>query len=187
MRVDRKIKASYEHAIDNLDKKEENEQLSEDEFLERANLRSDLQDLLKMEEINWKQKSRVKELQEGQSNTKYFHRVANMRNWHNSLSCLAIDGQVVRDGNVIREHISKFYAELYKENVLLRPKLNGLLQYDSLDHSQRDLIEWDFDEEEVIKALRALDGDKSPGPDGFPMLVYKCFWHIFKVDAMAVI
>lgn len=41
-------------------------------------------------------------------------------------------------------------------------------------------------EEEIYKALCSLTGDKSPGPDGLQMEVYKARWHVMKTKILAV-
>ncbi|KAF5204588.1 hypothetical protein FRX31_005824, partial [Thalictrum thalictroides] len=66
--------------------------------MERGILRDDLNYLLRCDRIKWKQKSKTRFYQECQTNTKYFHAMANMRRRSNSLASFDIDGTVTRDG-----------------------------------------------------------------------------------------
>ena len=77
--------------INSLDAKEESDGLSSDELLQRKAARDDWAKLSLMEEISWRQKSRVLWLREGDRNTKFFHRMANLHRKYNHLS-FVVDG-----------------------------------------------------------------------------------------------
>ncbi|XP_039118945.1 uncharacterized protein LOC120255125, partial [Dioscorea cayenensis subsp. rotundata] len=65
----------------------------------------------------------------------------------------------------------RFKADL---NRLLRNKARV-----DLSHLERP-----FSMEEVKKAVFDLGSDKAPGPDGFPMMFFKIFWEIIKVEVL---
>ncbi|MFS8023979.1 putative RNA-directed DNA polymerase [Helianthus anomalus] len=44
----------------------------------------------------------------------------------------------------------------------------------------------EFSEMEVWRALKSCDGNKAPGPDGFSLKFFKCFWKDFKNSLMDV-
>lgn len=48
-------------------------------------------------------------------------------------------------------------------------------------------MERPFLEEEVLKAICDLAGDKTPGPDGFQMKIYQSCWFFMKKDIMAIV
>jgi len=63
--------------MDNLDKKAETSILSLQEVDLKQYLKNRLAEMLRHEEIKWYQQAKVKELLEGDSNTKYFQLIAN--------------------------------------------------------------------------------------------------------------
>jgi hypothetical protein len=67
------------HIIDYLDLKAENTPLSKDERLSLIKANDELAKLRRDEEIKCAQRAKVKHVQEGGNNTKYFHLVANGR------------------------------------------------------------------------------------------------------------
>ena len=72
------------------------------------------------------QKSRVLCLREGDSNTKFFHGMANSNRRNNSIDNLNIDGVLTSDQEVIEDDIARFYKSLYSEDKLHRPHLDVL-------------------------------------------------------------
>ena len=76
--VERQKKELLE-ALKLLDVKEGKQGLFEVELGERAVLRSQIQNLLSLEEVSWRHKSRMLCIKEGDNNTKFFHKVANSR------------------------------------------------------------------------------------------------------------
>ncbi len=100
--------------------------LSKVEKNEKTRLISDLETNIYLEEICWRQKSRVKWLKEGDKNTKYFHTVANSHRRHNSIRQLSINGVLSTNQNAIKVEISGFYRQLYIEDTTCRPFLDGL-------------------------------------------------------------
>jgi hypothetical protein len=47
-------------------------------------------------------------------------------------------------------------------------------------------LERDFEESEVLEVVKELQGDKSPGPDGFSLGFVQTCWEVIKEDIMAV-
>ena len=80
-----------------LDVKEGEHDLSEVELGEKAVLRSQIQNLLSLEEVSWRQELRILCIKEGDNNTKIFHKMANSRRRHNHISILEVDGVIYED------------------------------------------------------------------------------------------
>ena len=98
-----------------LDVKEDNQPITEEENLEKASLRADLEKAALLEEISWRQKSRVLFLKEGDSNTRFFHRMANSNRRNNCIDNLMIEGALSSNQDRISDHIVQFYMNLYSE------------------------------------------------------------------------
>lgn len=69
---------------------------------------------------------------------------------------------------MISNHIVQFYQELFIEHVNWRLLVDGL-SFDSIDEIEASWLEREFEEEEVRKVVKAINGNKALGPDGFFM------------------
>ena len=47
-------------------------------------------------------------------------------------------------------------------------------------------LERPFEEAEIFEVIKEFNGDKSPGPDGFPMAFFQVCWGTLKSDIVAV-
>ena len=173
------------HEIQRLEAIAENRALSEEEKTEKSNFSIEWEKLSLMEEISWRQKSRVTWLKEGDKNTKYFHSVANSHRRNNSIRQISIDGELSSNQADIKAHICSFYRNLYTEEFYCRPMLDGL-NFNVIQGEDASWLERPFEEDEVTLMVRNMNGDKSPGPDGFPMSFFQVCWEVVKGDIMAV-
>ena len=87
-------KETTSRGVKKLDAKEEELGLTNGEKCYRVDLRSKVEHLLSLEEISWRQKSRVLCIKEGDNNTKFFHKMANSHRRYNHLRILEVDGVV---------------------------------------------------------------------------------------------
>ncbi|WMV40394.1 hypothetical protein MTR67_033779 [Solanum verrucosum] len=69
--------------------------LTEDEATEKVRLLLNLEDLIKNEEIYWRQRSRSIWLKEGDKNTKFFQEIANAHKRYNNIDQLLVQGNIV--------------------------------------------------------------------------------------------
>ena len=79
-----------------LDAKEGDFGLFDGEKCHKAELRSQVEHLLSLEKISWRQKSRMLCIKEGDNNTKFFHKMANSHRRFNHLRTLEVDGWFLR-------------------------------------------------------------------------------------------
>ncbi|XP_058776647.1 uncharacterized protein LOC131650967 [Vicia villosa] len=112
---------------------------------------------LQREEIFWKERARVKWTAEGDRNTKYFHRVAKIKQTTKKIACLKVDGNIITDRKQIAEHVQN-------TNLTRLPSM-----------------------EEVFAAVSSLNNESAPGPDGFSGFFYQKYWSIIKDDVLGVV
>jgi hypothetical protein len=52
---------------------------------------------------------------------------------------------------------------------------------------ENQVLEADFTEEEIFKAIKDSYAEGAPGPDSFSFLFYHKFWSVIKTDLMKVV
>ena len=166
-----------------FDEKEVSSFLTTEERVLREACKSELEKLVIMEEVSWRQKSRVLWLKEGDNNTKFFHQMANSHRRCNYMERVEVDGTVFEMESEVKEKVVQFYASLYQEQEPWRPKVDGLV-FDMISEEEQALLERKFDREEVLQVVNDLQGDKAPGPDGFTMAFFQKCWSVLEVDIM---
>jgi hypothetical protein len=134
--------------IQDLDRFEEQRSLFALERLSKVQRQAEYEKLLLLEEITWRQKSRVKWLREGDKNTRFFHRVVNSNRRINSIDRLSLDGILTIDQTAIGEGLVKFYSNLFSDEALRRPLLDDL-RFSSIAEEDGLALDSQFTEEEV--------------------------------------
>lgn len=110
--------------IEVIDMNEQCSPISDDQRLERENLRKMYHSWLWMEEI-WRQKSRIAWLKFGDNNTRFFHWTTNHRNKMNTILGLYDSGSWVSGHTAVVGVVSQFFKDLLTEPFATRLKLNG--------------------------------------------------------------
>ena len=105
-------------------------------------------------------------IKEGNNNTKFFHKVANSRRRYNHISMLEVNEVIYEEESEMVDQAVQFYKNLYKESEEWRPFVEGL-EFDQIVGLERGWLERRFEQEEVFRAVKELEGDKAPGSDGF--------------------
>ncbi|XP_060211901.1 uncharacterized protein LOC132639474 [Lycium barbarum] len=89
--------------------------LTEEESIKKVTLLIEYKELVKNEEISWRQKSRSLWLKEGDKNTKFFQKMANAHRRYNNIDQLVIQGETIEELARIEEEIIDYYQKLYSE------------------------------------------------------------------------
>jgi hypothetical protein len=166
-----------------LDVKEGLDGLSDEVVLLREEHKCEAVRLAHLEETSWHQKSRMQWLQEGDDNTKFFHRMVNSNHRRNYVNGLEVDGVFYEEKEEVKQQIVQFYSSLYQENEPWRLVVDGL-PFASIGAAARAHLERPFELEEVVQVLKDVQGDKAPGPDGYTMAFFQKCWSVLEKDVM---
>ncbi|RVW19678.1 Structural maintenance of chromosomes protein 3, partial [Vitis vinifera] len=169
-----------------IDRIEQEGNLNLELVSERILRRKELEDLLLKEEVQWRQKSRVKWIKEGDCNSKFFHRVATGRRSRKFIKSLISErGETLNNIEVISEEIVNFFGNLYSKPEGDSWKIEGI-DWAPISEESAIWLDRPFSEEEVRMAVFQLNREKAPGPDGFTLAVYQECWDVIKEDLMRV-
>ncbi|RVW97045.1 Transposon TX1 uncharacterized 149 kDa protein [Vitis vinifera] len=172
--------------LSRIDLIEQEGNLNSDLVLERTLKRRELEDVLLKEEVQWRQKSRIKWIKEGDCNSKFFHRVATGRKSRKFIKSLISErGETLNNIEDISEEIVNFFGNLYSKPVGESWRVEGI-DWVPISGESGVWLDRPFTEEEVRRAVFQLNKEKAPGPDGFTIAVYQECWDVIKEDLMRV-
>jgi hypothetical protein len=122
--------------------------LSAEEKGKGEQLAVDLEKVILMDEIYWRQKSRALWLKEGDKNSRFFHCLTSSHWNTNTIGKLLINGSPSTSQDEIRDHIAQFYEHLYREDGYRQPYLEGI-QFDAISDKDALWLERPFEETEI--------------------------------------
>ena len=169
-----------------IDLIEQEGNLNLDLVSERTLRRRELEDLLLKEKVQWRQKSRVKWIKEGDCNSKFFHRMSTGRRSTKFIKSLISEkGETLSNIEVISEEIVNFFGKLYSKPEGDSWRIEGI-DWVPISGESAIWLDRPFSEEEVRMAIFQLNKEKTPGPDGFTITIYQECWDVIKEDLMRV-
>jgi hypothetical protein len=142
--------------------------------------------LLREEELKWYQRSKAQFILEGDSNTRYFHGIANGRHRKKRIQSLVQDEGLIEGHEQLKPYITNYYKNLFGLPVESSFTLDETQIDDIPQVSQEEnaILTAPYHEEEVNKAIFQMEHNKAPGPDGFPAEFYQIFWDTIKGDLL---
>ncbi|XP_077249174.1 uncharacterized protein LOC143888619 [Tasmannia lanceolata] len=150
----------------NWKKSEESQPLGDCDHQRRMELKVSYKEIIRREEINWRQKSRVTWLKVGDNNSRFFHRMANFRRRINHINSLTINNVLIEEPGRIKESVVNYCQDLYCQNKNWPPKADGLA-FKRISEGKMVWLEREFSMEEIEAALHSMKKDKAPGQMGF--------------------
>lgn len=142
-------------------------------------LRLEVEDTLKHEELLWFQKSRSTWLVNGDRNTKYFHSLTLTRCQCNKNEGLKIDdGEWCFNDAKLKHHVMGFFKQLYTVNYVVGDSLPSKGKFPHLLQVEKDGLGMSTSDVEIRKAVFDMDPLKTLGVDGFDVKFYQSQWDI---------
>ncbi|GAU25065.1 hypothetical protein TSUD_257590 [Trifolium subterraneum] len=152
----------------------------------RAGLNKDFWKQLIHKESLLKQKSRMRWVKEGDSNSKFFHESIKSRRRRNQLVALKDGDRWVQGVDDVKAFVKNYFENNFREDWAYRPNLNGIA-FQSLSEEDNLSLMAPFSIDEVREVIWSSDWNKCPGPDGINFNFLKACWEIIKGDIMEFI
>ncbi|CAN4080374.1 unnamed protein product [Withania somnifera] len=118
--------------IANRESIQEQRPLTDDEILQKTNLAMDFEVLARLEEIAWRQRSRIQWLKQDDKNTKFFYRITTSHKRCSSMEKLEVEGIT------IKELLSKKLPELTLQGISM------------ISEEEQTWLQRAFEEEEIL-------------------------------------
>ena len=127
-------------------------------------------------------RSRFKHASEVDTSSSYFFNLEKSHSRSKTISRIRLDsGEITQNISLIKNHVSKFYKNLYSKVSTDESARKNILK----DLSRLDPLE--AEDLERPTAVGQLGKDKTPGLDGLSGEFYQTFWPILKNDLFSVL
>ena len=179
--------ASHKKKTDRENEKVLNEELkrieqtptiSEEQVLELERIKHELEQLRKKKIEGIAVRCRATWINEGEKPTRYFCNLENRNFISKTVSFIEKpDGQVIDDQADILREAEQFYVALYEKRQVQDVDISRIIKdAPKLDEIDRELLKNELTINEITSALKNMDNNKSPGPDGFTVEFFKFFF-----------
>ncbi|KAJ9686325.1 hypothetical protein PVL29_015292 [Vitis rotundifolia] len=101
----------------------------------------------------------------------------------NYLDKIKINGVWLSDKQEMRTGIADAFHQRLTEDSEWMVDIRGL-NLKQISQEEAGILELPFSEEEILMALRDMNGDKAPGPDGFTMAFWQYCWDFVKEEIL---
>jgi mannosylglycoprotein endo-beta-mannosidase len=152
----------------------------------KQNVHERLTQLLREEELKWFQRAKTTKILKGDSNTRYFHMVANGKRRKTRIFRLEQEDGIVEGEEQLKCYITNYYKKLFgcSDRGRLSFDESAVEDIPQFTGEESDELVKMFSEKEVRDAIFQMKHNKAPGPDGFPAEFYQVFWSLIKDDLM---
>ncbi|KAK0607544.1 hypothetical protein LWI29_016439 [Acer saccharum] len=159
----------------------------EELFLAETCVHHELDVLLRRQECFYRDRSRVRWLQDGDRNSSFLHASTRRKQYRNALSYLSINGVLTDDRLVIRDHIIDYYSDLFSSDPS-RVETDFSVVDDVIPSLVSD-AENAFligipSANDIHDAIFVMDAASAHGPDGFSRGFYQRCWEVMGSDVV---
>ena len=184
-RLQRKDKEDIDKLLNELDIKLSQDPLNVNLLTERENVKQKLEIHNLNDARSAQTRSRVKFIEEGEKNTKYFLGLEKARANAKVMDTLTTnDGHTLTSQTDILKEQVKFYSTVYeKKREFDLNQANNFcrdLNIPKISNVDKNNLDKDISIEELGKALSTMKNDSAPGNDGLTNSFYKVFWNKIK-------
>ena len=127
-------------------------------------------------------RSRTQWHEEGERNYRYILNIGKRNSNLRSIDRLELENNTTtEDPTLILHEINCFYKSLYKSNDVQNADVYlKNLKTNKVSEKHFNEMNENITESELLKIVKSLQNNKSPGEDGLPAEFYKFFWHDIK-------
>ncbi|KAJ1278509.1 hypothetical protein BS78_04G085000 [Paspalum vaginatum] len=179
------VKCNCKFLLHLFDFLEEHRQLSVGEQALREIAREHLAAVARTMAAYWKQRGKVRAIKHEDACTKYFMAKASQRLRKNQIRGVQCDGQVLYDHQSKTEALTKYYEQLLGSSVPTSWGFGLDRLYANRERVQQDALIAPFSEQEFGTALKSINKNSAPGPDGFGAGFYSAAWNFIKPVVMS--
>jgi len=149
---------SLSSEIGKLDQKDDESNLDEGDRSRRMHLLSELKLLLQKESSLLNQKAKVKWLEQGDINSKYFHSKIRWQRSMNELKGVDMDGVWCEDPTKVREEVRKTFEKRFSEPKSLSINLHNF-EFPNLSENDNRHLTKDISDNEIEEAINECEGN----------------------------
>ncbi|XP_058740918.1 uncharacterized protein LOC131613249 [Vicia villosa] len=153
----------------------EAEDIQPDTVFNRKEATSRFWTKLRIKENMLVQKANLKWLNEGDSNSGFFHKVMKENRRINYTGPINSTKGMLDSVKEIKDHVVHYFTKKIEVEVGETPTLERII-FDRISEEDKVWLERPFQEVEINEALKCCGGAKSPGPDGYSFLFIKRCW-----------
>ncbi|XP_019433032.1 PREDICTED: uncharacterized protein LOC109339940, partial [Lupinus angustifolius] len=139
--------------------------------------------LLAQEDLAQTELLQAFEMEEGDRNTAFFHRVSKIRQSTKAISMLRVGDTILSNQDEIARHILDYFTGIFASLNITTPNslIDSVIPNLVSKEDNRHLAAIPSNEE-IKNAVFNMNGDGAPGPDGFGGCFYQDFWDIIQVE-----
>lgn len=156
---------------------------SDADYAKECELQANLSESLRLQELFWKEKSRLRWLSEGDRNTRFFHTICRARRTRSSITLLRDGNQVFQDPLAVQNHIVDYYTKLFTNHAdYIDTGLIGRVIPSLVTDAENGSLTAIPSSEEISLAVKDMDPDSAPGLDGFNGHFFISCWQTVGAD-----